>query len=406
MTRPHLVVFDLYAGGHHGQYVRLLLEYWIAHRMPGRLTVAASQEFLDLHSDVMDLASRTSATGIACQSICAAAPTGGLVRRALVHGRLLKRTIGSLAPTHVLCMYMDHVQLSLALGLRLRRAVSISGIYFRPTFHYARDADAILKDTVTRVRKRLLLQAALANPHVTHLFSLDPYVIPYVKTRQARLITLPDGVTPIGAAPDSVVALRTRWEAGSRRRVALFFGSLSARKGIFQMLEALTMLPESHQRQLVVVVLGRSAPHDHARLATQVAACRQRSRVRVIYEDRYVSEAELPSLFASADLVLMPYQRHVGSSGVLVRAAQAGIPVLASDYGLVGQYVREHELGLATNATRPCSLAQGLSVWLGNGPFPFDPLRAAAFGAARTAERFSQTILEILLPAAVSKGER
>lgn len=62
--------------------------------------------------------------------------------------------------------------------------------------------------------------------------------------------------------------------------------------------------------------------------------------------DRYVSDAEEALCFCSADVVLLPYIRHFGSSGVLSLAAGAGKTVIASDDGLVGKRVKEHHLGL------------------------------------------------------------
>ena len=50
-------------------------------------------------------------------------------------------------------------------------------------------------------------------------------------------------------------------------------------------------------------------------------------------------------MFAACDVVLLPYLGHFGSSGLQVRAAGAGRPVIASDEELVGRLVREHGLG-------------------------------------------------------------
>lgn len=61
--------------------------------------------------------------------------------------------------------------------------------------------------------------------------------------------------------------------------------------------------------------------------------------------NRYLSESEERFSFCSADVVLLPYIRHYGSSGVLSRAAAAGKMVIASDEGLLAKRIREHRLG-------------------------------------------------------------
>jgi len=61
--------------------------------------------------------------------------------------------------------------------------------------------------------------------------------------------------------------------------------------------------------------------------------------------NRYVSDSEESLCFCASDVVLLPYIKHFGSSGVLSLSAAAGKMVIASDEGLVGQKVRKHNLG-------------------------------------------------------------
>src|SRR5689334_22236304 len=67
-------------------------------------------------------------------------------------------------------------------------------------------------------------------------------------------------------------------------------------------------------------------------------------------EDRRLEHAELEMLVDQTDIVLAPYQRFVGSSGVLLWAAWAARPVLAQDFGLVGRLVRDHHLGAVADS--------------------------------------------------------
>ena len=49
-----------------------------------------------------------------------------------LHGYLSK----SLRPTHVVFLYLDHLQISLITRLRFKYDVVLSGILFKPTLHY------------------------------------------------------------------------------------------------------------------------------------------------------------------------------------------------------------------------------------------------------------------------------
>lgn len=83
-----------------------------------------------------------------------------------------------------------------------------------------------------------------------------------------------------------------------------------------------------------------------------------RGRARVI--NRYVSNEEEKQLFAAGDVVLLPYRRHFGSSGILVRAIGAGLPVIVSDEELIGRLVRERDLGILFRSGDARALQQAI----------------------------------------------
>ncbi len=401
MPTPHLMLFDLYTGGHHGQYIRQLVEYWGANDLPGRLDVVVPAPFLKRHPDVQQAAEAHAEAGVRCVPITEPVVLRSEGARALVHndrehGRLLRKYVGQLRPSHCVCMYFDHIQLSLALDLRFSFPLQLSGIYFRPSFHYRTFSASTgeVKDRLKQLRKRLLLSAALRNRHFTHLFCLDPYVVPYVKARHRHVetVALPDGVTPRPALL-SRSEMHTRWGVAADRRVALFFGSIAARKGIHQTLDALRLLSPEHQQRLCLVLVGAVNDAEKERVDEDLQRLRRETTVQLVVDGRFVEEEEIQGIMQGADLVLLPYQRHIGSSGVLVRAALASVPVLGSDYGLVGEHLRRRKLGLPVDATSPPALASGLRHWLTHPDrFPFEAQEARRFARENTAERFAETL--------------
>lgn len=397
------MLFDLYTGGHHGQYVRQMVDYWGLHHLPGRLSIVVPARFLDVHADVQQATQRlANVQVVAIEESLELPPQGrfALVRTDRAHGRLVRRYVERLRPDHCVLMYVDHVQLSLALDLTFPFAVGLSGIYFRPSFHY--DAFSSTppgwKHRLTSFRKRVVLAAALRNRHFTHLFCLDPYVVPHVNAlrRDVEAVALPDGVDPRPARRDRS-AMRTHWGVEEERRVALFFGSIATRKGIYQTLDALHLLSAADQQRLCLVLVGAVHAVEKDAVHEALDRVREQTAVQVIVDDRFVAEDELPDIFQGADLVLLPYQHHIGSSGVLVRAAHAARPVLGSDYGLIGEHLRRHTLGLPVDTTSPPALAAGLTRWLSPvDAFPFDAAVARRFADAYTAERFAATLFQHL----------
>ncbi|TWU55487.1 glycosyltransferase [Rubripirellula reticaptiva] len=65
---------------------------------------------------------------------------------------------------------------------------------------------------------------------------------------------------------------------------------------------------------------------------------------KLVLSDRYVSSAEFDCLFAIADLVCVPYPKHLGSASILIRASRAGCNIVASDWGWIGWASKQFDL--------------------------------------------------------------
>jgi glycosyltransferase involved in cell wall biosynthesis len=97
-------------------------------------------------------------------------------------------------------------------------------------------------------------------------------------------------------------------------------------------------------------------------------------------------------------VVLAPYQRHVGMSGILLLAAAAGTPVLSSNYGLMGALVRRHQLGITVDSTSIADIANGLQYCLTQSPATLcDRQRMHAFAQQNQAARYAEVIYHALL---------
>ncbi len=392
MNMPHTVLFDLNAGGHHGQYVKQLTQYWCARTFPGHLSIMVTPSLLKKHSDLIELVKRCDRTDIRELPECPS--SGNLVQTARMQGHILENSLNELKPSHCLLLDFDLFQLPLAFGLRFKYPVLLSGIYFRP---FLRSGHPIglqtgLGDFVRYMRKRIVLAAALRNPHFKCLFSLDPYFAEEYRSSTACVLPLPDGVEPQlpSASPSET---RRKWGVESGRKLALFFGSLAKRKGIIQTLDAVRLLSSENQTKLCLALVGTVAPADQHALTERLGILKKSSKVQIIKALRFVSDTEMLNLFSASDLILLPYQRHAGSSGILVRAAQVGKPVLGSNYGLIGRYIRDFGLGIGVESSISVDIASGMSQWLESPQnFPFDARRASTFGEHHTAERFSEVI--------------
>lgn len=118
----------------------------------------------------------------------------------------------------------------------------------------------------------------------------------------------------------------------SKRRRFLLFGSIRASKGLDTVLSALRQLPQQARDATLVVVAGRDSGGIIGLPGHEIPGDGS-----VALLDRFISNEERGALFASADLVLLPY-RSIYQSGVLDVAVTHRVPVLASDLPTFRQF--------------------------------------------------------------------
>jgi glycosyltransferase involved in cell wall biosynthesis len=250
------------------------------------------------------------------------------------------------------------------------------------------------------VRKAVLYRLMLFNRAVRVILTLDPYFPDFAARHYAhggKIKALPDPTHPPMNATADEHQLAELVPAG--RMMFLLFGHLTERKGVITLLEALRLMPAHIAGQIAIVLAGKVEAGIRDRVAElyrQVLT--EKPALWVHLEDRRVSSGELQALITRSDVVLAPYQRFVGSSGVLLWAAGAGKPVITQDYGLIGRLVRDHELGISADVTDPKVLAAAIGDMLARGPHVFiNRVTARSFAAERTPDDFAALVFASLL---------
>ncbi|MGB9357073.1 MAG: glycosyltransferase [Acidimicrobiia bacterium] len=227
--------------------------------------------------------------------------------------------------------YGDHVaQLAAIPGLWPKTDTPTEALLFRARFAYPRD----------RHRDRALaaasLRAATATPW-THLFFLDPLAAEYLGR---------DGIGHHDLMPEPVEqhspidrnAARAMFDLPEDARVLALTGAIDERKGALELARAFADadLPDG----VVLAYLGTVGTAIKPTLGAMASA-----DDRIVIVDRHLNDDEFWAAMCSADVLCATYLRHVGSSGIVARAAYLGTPMLSSDYGWVGEATRRYGLG-------------------------------------------------------------
>jgi glycosyltransferase involved in cell wall biosynthesis len=407
-----VMLFEPRSHGHHPVYIRHLVEYWSEQRLPGRLDVVVAPSFLEEHS-LHTVAEHPEANVHFCvmtgeekamlKSADKTNPTfltflkSGMNpdSRAVHEWRLLGKYARLLDATHALVMYLDSCLLAAAEGKE--SPCSFSGIHFRPTFHYSEltHQSRSREEQSQHMQEKFVLTRVLRHPQLRTFFSLDPFAFKQLaRLGGDKVVYLPDPVRANNAAPDRVEELRKRLGIDPGRRVFLLFGELTGRKGIHQLLEAVRLLPAGLCSEVCLAIIGRVHPSEKAAIDAHLAVA-ESGPLQIVRQNGFVPEAEVPLYFQLADVVLAPYQRHIGMSGILLLAAAAQRPVLSSDYGLMGEVVRQHKLGLTVDSTAPGEIAGGLARYMMECPAKLcDPVKMKSLVDRHSVETFARTIFE------------
>ncbi|NQV73958.1 glycosyltransferase family 4 protein [bacterium] len=361
----NLVVLDLYHRGHHRSYIEMLCRFWVESERTGTLTVLVNGSFVQAHPQFKSWIEANESRGLRLKTLpesCEIANSAGIRGLALAdkaHEKALVEAL-LLSPDHILCMFLDHAQLAVRRLDRLLNGVSVSGILFRPTLH---EPASSIKSRLTRFRKRFILKRAVQSRCFHSLFSLDPAAVDSVNSLTSRSVAcwLPDG-TDFEGADVAPAELRTELGIDAEKKVFLLFGALSAHKGVFVTLAALEHINPTEARHITLVLAGKIEPSERESIVDLVERAQQ--VCQVVHVDGFVTEARMTALFDMSDVVLAPYQYHVGSSGVLIRAAQAAKPVIGSDFGMVGRNIEQYQLGISVDSTSAQEIGKGIETTL------------------------------------------
>jgi glycosyltransferase involved in cell wall biosynthesis len=401
---PCLMIFSPWYYGHHPTYLRHLIHYWQEHQFVGTLNIVVMPTFLKKHRDILELTKK-------CQTIrlipitqdeefrLESAPSS--ISQAFVQHQLIVQYARRLNATQGLLMHFDSCQVPLVLGQKL--PCPFSGIYYRPTFHYSSFSNytSTWRERIQQLRERLFLFLLSVHPQFKTLFCLDPFAVaPINRQLNARVkaVHLPDPVRVADVSETDINHLKTQLGIEPDRKVCLIFGSLAEeRKGTQRLLESLALLEHDLCKKLCILLVGEPFPDRQALLETWLIPVRQTLPVQVVTQFGYVSEPDIGLYLGLSDAILAPYLKHAGMSGILLLAAVAQKPVLSSNYGLMGEMVRQYCLGITVDTQSNHAIAQGLTRLLRSPSEAMcDREQMKLLAQQSSVERFASTIFQHL----------
>ena len=418
-TIAALTLFELRSWGHFPTYMRLLFEAWRDHGT-GCLRAIVTNRFLDEHQFVFDGFYNTTDSTVQWVTLDAADEDSLHDLRARAEGiegqqeagmsqkslaklyRALLEKYCSLFPTrHILFMNLDEYLIAISTGEPA--PADISGIFFRPDFYYAsgRIQSSFRRRAFNKLQEELVLRL-LDHPQLRVAFFIDPWVAEAMKDKgTAQVVCLMEPVRLPERLPtcaEGKVA-RSRLGAPADKKLFLLTGDISGRKGIWKLLDAITLLTPEETSRMCLAIVGRAEAVVEQRMTLQIKALVASTPVVIIRRAQYVEDSELADWFTATDVVLAPYIGHVGMSGILLLAAAHRKPVISTPLGAMGRITQEYLLGPTADPSNPAELAQAIRCFLNEGPtHGWDPETAYAFAKERSHDKFGEGLLTALRP--------
>jgi glycogen(starch) synthase len=197
-----------------------------------------------------------------------------------------------------------------------------------------------------------------------------------------KVRVIPNGIDPPrlthSDSPRALALFRRQWAAPDER-IVLFVGRLVREKGVETLLDAVPAVVAAHPRAKFVV-----AGEGDMRAELIARAADRGMGAKVVFPG-FVSEADLPRLYAVAEVAVFP-SLYEPFGIVALEAMAAGVPVVTSDAGGFAEVVRHLETGVHTRAGDAGSVAWGIGLLLSDALLRAQ-LRAA--GRQEVRERFS-----------------
>ncbi len=275
-------------------------------------------------------------------------------------GECYRRLSRDERPDYVFIPYLDYCAYAMALFGSPFRSAPWGGLVITPTFHLRKNDIGEPDSLLQRIKEKAFLRL-LRDRSLRAVFTFDETLIQHVRQSRRpelanRLRFLPEPAELRG--PHSPESARRALGIPADAIVVLVYGVLDLSKGIDALLASTKddQFPEG----ISILLVGPQDAEVRRLLASPQAKILRETR-RLYEFDKFVHGEDEHAVFQAADLVWVGYRRQYISSGVLIQAAMAGLPVVACDEGLIGWLTRRHDLGIIVRVDDTRAVAGAIS---------------------------------------------
>lgn len=198
----------------------------------------------------------------------------------------------------------------------------------------------------------------LSDRILVHAESLKDELVKNFGENPDKIVTIPHGICANGDI--RTTKARARGHLGIKEKlVILFFGFVRPYKGLEYLLEAFAKI--RHRFDVALVIAGEffEGPSRYQKKLEKEGILES-----TYLFPRYISYEEVSLFFSAADILVQPYVRFSGQSGVTQTAYMHSVPVVATSVGGLPELVLDKETGLVVKPRDSLELAHALETLL------------------------------------------
>lgn len=275
--------------------------------------------------------------------------SGNMIINAYRTSMLLRKVVKETNPDKVilsmLSIFLPFVTFMLPSNVRLRGVLYSIYLYNESTM-------SRLRLSLEKLRFKIMARSKI----VERVFVLNDKGSSY-KLNQiygtTKFSFLPDPVPQVDFS--SIRNLRAELQIPDGNTIFLHFGGIARRKGTLEILKAIIASDSDEIKEKTFIIAGQAALEMREELCLLIDEARRKTQV--IFFDEFCSYDLLYNLCYTTDFILMPYQFTNLSSGVLGYAAVFDKPVIGPDGGLIGNLIKENNLGVTISDVSPLGIA-------------------------------------------------
>jgi hypothetical protein len=261
------------------------------------------------------------------------------------YSKIYKNVSSKYKISHVFIPYLDDFIFAVSLFKSPFGKTFFSGITMRQQFHLISNIKSLSHYFILIIKKHLFINF-IKNKNLSKLFIIDPKLKELINKEfpkiKEKVIYFGDPVNTLHIVNKSLA--RKNLTIPNDDIVILLYGYIDERKGVYNLIN----WAEKNNKKLNLTLLIVGTQNNE--IKNYFKFHNTPSGINLIIKDQFVTNQEEGLYFSASDLVWIAYNDFYLMSSVLIKSAQAKIPIIHYDFGLISYFAKKYGTSITSNS--------------------------------------------------------